>query len=193
MALCHVGFLRRALSPSPLIPPPGDDRVSAHRRQFGDRISARNGERRRRPLPISSNRNAGRLRRQNVRRGDHGFKIRILSNLPLKLGIIFVRVSRAMGDRRMSDQSHLKDGIATPVLTVIVALVFVLVLFSKFCGLGRSILRRLGLARGWKRHIDGAIEAFGHHTQPHRRAMFQIAAAVRSKRSPSHQRRFPAI
>jgi hypothetical protein len=32
----------------------------------------------------------------------------------------------------MSDQSHLKDGIATPVLTVIVALVFVLVLFSKF-------------------------------------------------------------
>ena len=32
----------------------------------------------------------------------------------------------------MSDQSHLKDGIATPVLTVIVALVFVVVLFSKF-------------------------------------------------------------
>ncbi len=32
----------------------------------------------------------------------------------------------------MSDQSHLKDGIATPVLTVIVAVVFVLVLFSEF-------------------------------------------------------------
>jgi hypothetical protein len=69
---------------------------------------------------------------QNARHGDHGFKIRILSKLPLKFGMIFVSVSPAMGDRRMSDQSHLKDGIATPVLTVIVALVFVLVLFSKF-------------------------------------------------------------
>jgi hypothetical protein len=37
-----------------------------------------------------------------------------------------------MGDRRMSDQSHLKDGIATPVLTVIVAIALVVVLFSKF-------------------------------------------------------------
>ena len=32
----------------------------------------------------------------------------------------------------MSDQSHLKDGIATPVLTVIVAIALVVVLFSKF-------------------------------------------------------------
>jgi hypothetical protein len=57
--------------------------------------------------------------------------MRILPKLPLKLGIIFVGVSPARGDRRMSDQSHLKDGIATPVLTVIVALVLVVVLFSK--------------------------------------------------------------
>lgn len=32
----------------------------------------------------------------------------------------------------MSDQFHLKEGSANPVLTVIVALVFVVVLFSKF-------------------------------------------------------------
>ena len=69
---------------------------------------------------------------QNARHGDHGFKIRILSKLPLKFGIVFVGRISCGGGRRMSDQSHLKDGIATPVLTVIVALVFVLVLFSKF-------------------------------------------------------------
>ena len=69
---------------------------------------------------------------QNARHGDHGFKIRILSKLPLKFGMIFVSASPAMGDRRMSDQSHLKDGIATPVLTVIVAIALVVVLFSKF-------------------------------------------------------------
>ena len=44
----------------------------------------------------------------------------------------FFSESFALWDRRMSDQFHLKDGIATPVLTVIVALVFVVVLFSKF-------------------------------------------------------------
>ena len=41
----------------------------------------------------------------------------------------FFSESFALWDRRMSDRFHLKDGIATPVLTVIVALVFVGLVF----------------------------------------------------------------
>jgi len=41
----------------------------------------------------------------------------------------FFSESFALWDRRMSDRFHLKDGIGTPVLTVIVALVFVGLVF----------------------------------------------------------------
>jgi hypothetical protein len=77
-------------------------------------------------------RNVGWLMQQSARHGDHGFKIRILSKLPLNFWRGICKRISGDGDRRMSDQSHLKDGIATPVLTVIIALVFVLVVFSKF-------------------------------------------------------------
>jgi hypothetical protein len=68
----------------------------------------------------------------------------------------FFSESFALWDRRMSDRFHLMDGIATPVLTVIVALVVVMVLFSKFVewvgpssgGLGsREVAKAISMAR----------------------------------------------
>ena len=63
--------------------------------------------------------------------GHRGFAVCIFPNVPLKFAIFFFSEPFALRDRRMSDRFHLKDGIATPALTVIVALIFVLVLFSK--------------------------------------------------------------
>ncbi len=88
--------------------------------------------------------------------GHRGFALRILPNVPLKFAILFFQRTFALWDRRMSDRFHLKDGIATPVLTVIVALVFVVVLFSKFVewvgpssgGLGsREVGKAISMAR----------------------------------------------